>query len=147
MCRWKMFTHLWSIEKSQTAELLFGFLLCWDTRTRTKNNRTRICCVTITPYPNMFASLSDLRLQSYYFFSEVQKLSELFFKFLFSAGMNSFLRLRCLPIASSLVLFCQSCIIFWKSVKLCSAIVLNSQNKTNLFCPSTHLQYLCTLIK
>ena len=25
---------------------------CWDTRTRTKNDRTRICSVTITPYPN-----------------------------------------------------------------------------------------------
>ena len=24
----------------------------WDTRTRTKNDRTRICSVTITPYPN-----------------------------------------------------------------------------------------------
>ncbi len=27
-------------------------LICWDTRTRTKNDRTRICSVTITPYPN-----------------------------------------------------------------------------------------------
>ena len=26
--------------------------LCWDTRTRTRNDRTRICSVTITPYPN-----------------------------------------------------------------------------------------------
>lgn len=25
----------------------------WDTRTRTKNDRTRICCVTITPYPKI----------------------------------------------------------------------------------------------
>lgn len=25
--------------------------ISWDTRTRTKNDRTRICCVTITPYP------------------------------------------------------------------------------------------------
>ena len=25
--------------------------LCWDTRTRTRNDRTRICSVTITPYP------------------------------------------------------------------------------------------------
>ena len=29
-----------------------GFLCCWGTRTRTKNDRTRICSVTITPYPN-----------------------------------------------------------------------------------------------
>ena len=28
-------------------------LFCWDTRTRTRKNRTRICCVTITPYPNV----------------------------------------------------------------------------------------------
>ena len=25
----------------------------WDTRTRTKNDRTRICSVTITPYPKI----------------------------------------------------------------------------------------------
>ncbi len=30
---------------------------CWDTRTRTKNDRTRICSVTITPYPNFFVVL------------------------------------------------------------------------------------------
>ena len=29
--------------------------LCWGTRTRTKNDRTRICSVTITPYPNQNA--------------------------------------------------------------------------------------------
>ena len=27
--------------------------LSWDTRTRTRNDRTRICSVTITPYPNV----------------------------------------------------------------------------------------------
>ena len=27
-------------------------LSSWDTRTRTRNDRTRICSVTITPYPN-----------------------------------------------------------------------------------------------
>ena len=32
-----------------------GILSCWGTRTRTKNDRTRICSVTITPYPNHFA--------------------------------------------------------------------------------------------
>ena len=31
-------------------------LFCWDTRTRTRKNRTRICCVTITPYPNNYFS-------------------------------------------------------------------------------------------
>ena len=27
------------------------FAKCWGTRIRTKNDRTRICSVTITPYP------------------------------------------------------------------------------------------------
>ena len=29
------------------------FFSGWDTRTRTKNDRTRICSVTITPYPKI----------------------------------------------------------------------------------------------
>ena len=29
---------------------------CWDTRIRTRNDRTRICSVTITPYPNKLCS-------------------------------------------------------------------------------------------
>ena len=40
-------------EKSQITTLLFDFQFRWDTRTRTKNDRTRICCVTITPYPKI----------------------------------------------------------------------------------------------
>ena len=32
-------------------------LLCWDTRTRTRKGRTRICSVTITPYPNTLATV------------------------------------------------------------------------------------------
>lgn len=40
--------------KRQMSGLCFICLLtCWDTRTRTKNDRTRICSVTITPYPNI----------------------------------------------------------------------------------------------
>ena len=31
--------------------------LSWDTRIRTRNDRTRICSVTITPYPNVFLLL------------------------------------------------------------------------------------------
>ena len=31
--------------------------LGWDTRIRTRNDRTRICSVTITPYPNVFLLL------------------------------------------------------------------------------------------
>ena len=34
----------------------------WDTRTRTRNDRTRICSVTITPYPNIIAISSILFL-------------------------------------------------------------------------------------
>ena len=30
---------------------------CWDTRTRTRNDRTRICSVTITPYPNFMSAI------------------------------------------------------------------------------------------
>ena len=31
----------------------------WGTRTRTKNDRTRICSVTITPYPNVFCTTKE----------------------------------------------------------------------------------------
>ena len=35
---------------SDTKRGMTGIMpLCWATRTRTKKNRTRICCVTITP--------------------------------------------------------------------------------------------------
>ena len=34
-------------KKAKLMCLAFG----WDTRTRTRNDRTRICSVTITPYP------------------------------------------------------------------------------------------------
>ena len=27
-------------------------MIGWDTRIRTRKNRTKTCCVTITPYPN-----------------------------------------------------------------------------------------------
>ena len=53
---------------------LLGFrnFFCWGTRTRTRKGRTRICSVTITPYPNAFLQIeqpcSDLRVQRYYFF-------------------------------------------------------------------------------
>ena len=35
-----------------------GFM-SWGTRTRTKNDRTRICSVTITPYPNNVEHFSN----------------------------------------------------------------------------------------
>ena len=34
---------------------------CWGTRIRTRKGRTRICSVTITPYPNLFASTLSFR--------------------------------------------------------------------------------------
>ena len=49
----------------------FFLFLCWGTRTRTRKGRTRICSVTITPYPNVIANL-DLRVQRYYFFINYQ---------------------------------------------------------------------------
>lgn len=36
--------------------------LCWGIRTRTRKGRTRICSVTITPYPNFVVLLSALQL-------------------------------------------------------------------------------------
>ena len=34
----------------------------WGTRTRTRKGRTRICSVTITPYPKLFSLATDLCL-------------------------------------------------------------------------------------
>ena len=56
---------------------------CWGTRTRTRKGRTRICSVTITPYPKLdicFSALTELRVQRYYFFSNRQNFFELFYK-------------------------------------------------------------------
>ena len=38
-------TYIYGILSMKTS----AFVRCWATRTRTKKNRTRICCVTITP--------------------------------------------------------------------------------------------------
>ena len=38
-------TYIYGIFSMKTSV----FVRCWATRTRTKKNRTRICCVTITP--------------------------------------------------------------------------------------------------
>ena len=35
------------------------YRMSWDTRTRTRNDRTRICSVTITPYPKLKIELFD----------------------------------------------------------------------------------------
>lgn len=59
--------------------------LCWDTRTRTRNDRTRICSVTITPYPNVVCNsvIIRLRVQRYSLFCFLQNFHALFFIFLF----------------------------------------------------------------
>ena len=48
------FTRLSLREHIKTTCLLF--FLSWDTRIRTWTNRTKICCATITPYPNLITS-------------------------------------------------------------------------------------------
>ena len=43
-------------QKRKSPSIVFQILSdcsCWGTRTRTKNDRTRICSVTITPYPKI----------------------------------------------------------------------------------------------
>ena len=57
-------------EKSQITTLLFDFQFRWDTRTRTKNDRTRICSVTITPYPNTFALFYNCKCKGNNFFAK-----------------------------------------------------------------------------
>ena len=42
-----------NVSKTKKASSLKKDALSWDTRTRTRNDRTRICSVTITPYPNI----------------------------------------------------------------------------------------------
>ena len=44
----KNFSHI-TVKKEERNQLKPFFFFCWATRTRTKKNRTRICCVTITP--------------------------------------------------------------------------------------------------
>ena len=40
------------IENPSTRRMWAGVCGGWDTRIRTRKNRTKTCCVTITPYPN-----------------------------------------------------------------------------------------------
>ena len=45
----------------------------WDTRIRTWNDRTRICSVTITPYPNVIRNSSwNCGAKVYYFFESAK---------------------------------------------------------------------------
>ena len=45
------------LPKTKKASFQKKDALGWDTRIRTRNDRTRICSVTITPYPNVFLFL------------------------------------------------------------------------------------------
>ena len=49
MVNMKIWEVCCKIKKREPQRVLF----CWDTRTRTRNDRTRICSVTITPYPKI----------------------------------------------------------------------------------------------
>ena len=51
----------------------------WDTRTRTRKGRTRICSVTITPYPNVAQIYLWIAMQSYIFSVNFQNICALFF--------------------------------------------------------------------
>ena len=51
----------------------------WDTRTRTRKGRTRICSVTITPYPNVIQIYLCIAMQSYIFSLNLQNICALFF--------------------------------------------------------------------
>ena len=57
-------------------------LSCWGTRTRTRKGRTRICSVTITPYPNALVahrmSFPNCGCKGTEFFSFHQIFSQLF---------------------------------------------------------------------
>ena len=53
----KEMTHPQNSLKQKKASFQKKDALGWDTRIRTRNDRTRICSVTITPYPNVFLLL------------------------------------------------------------------------------------------
>ena len=72
-------------------------LLCWDTRTRTRKGRTRICSVTITPYPNILCNrvIAWLRVQRYGKIPKSPNIFPTFFSFtlIFSRFMTKHLYL------------------------------------------------------
>ena len=51
----------------------------WDTRTRTKNDRTRICSVTITPYPKIKYGHCLFAFAKLLFFFDIAIISGAFF--------------------------------------------------------------------
>ena len=50
---WTALFYNHTCREQKKAKHLNASPFCWGTRTRTKNDRTRICSVTITPYPNV----------------------------------------------------------------------------------------------
>ena len=65
-CAHRTATHLFLLiqKKAAVRDAQQPFLKscrCWSTRTRTWNDRTRICSVTITPYSNLFKVRTSTR--------------------------------------------------------------------------------------
>ena len=60
------------VEKEKTPNVIrhsASLFLGWDTRTRTRKGRTRICSVTITPYPNFLYERVDDKTNTHLFSS------------------------------------------------------------------------------
>ena len=72
----KLELFLISDKKKEISSVeISSYFLSWGTRTRTRKGRTRICSVTITPYPNDSCNFY-LRVQRYYFFWNYQNFSK-----------------------------------------------------------------------
>ena len=67
--------HLYTTKK----HLRYGDASCWDTRIRTWNDRTRICSVTITPYPIDLTTHFRIASAKLALFLELPKLLPTFF--------------------------------------------------------------------
>ena len=71
------YSFSWISEKEKLLSTEFQLLsnfLCWGTRTRTRKGRTRICSVTITPYPTVVCAT---RCHSWFAGAKVQHFPEL----------------------------------------------------------------------
>ena len=57
--------------KKSKLKIQLGLRSSWDTRTRTRNDRTRICSVTITPYPIVFSNrhclIASAKVRTFFF--------------------------------------------------------------------------------
>ena len=78
------------------------FSFCWDTRTRTRKGRTRICSVTITPYPNRYVCVKTccnqvplrFQVQNYYFLVKLPNFFATFFEKTFKKRNNCRISIR-----------------------------------------------------